>query len=158
MGLIDTYVRQDLGAWQRMQDATRRAARRVRHMPWTALADYAKSRLVHRGAPAGLPDTLPQALRRVHEAMTHALESYRPRPFDGGPLVYLRAAVPLGGYCDPLPVWRRTARAGLRVVPLPGEHLDLVRTTSADAARAIDETLADKAINVFCELVTYRNT
>jgi acetoacetyl-CoA synthetase len=142
VGLIDSYVREDLGRWSALQDACRRAARRVRHMPLSELTSYAMEHFRHTNTGWPLPATLTPAQRAVHEAMMRALESYRPRPFDGGPLVYLRAAVPLGGYCDPLPVWRRVARAGLRVMRLPGGHLDLVRTTGAYAARAMDEQLA----------------
>jgi acetoacetyl-CoA synthetase len=142
VGLIDTYVREDLDRWSATRDAWRRAARRVRHMPLPELAAYAVERVARRHEGWPLPATLGPEQRRVHEAMMGALERYRPRPFDGGPLVYLRAAIPLGGYCDPLPVWRRIGAAGLRVVPLPGAHLDLVRTTHAHAARAIDAQLA----------------
>jgi hypothetical protein len=55
--------------------------------------------------------------------------------------VYVRAKLPLRGYHDPLPAWRRTARAGLRTVRLPGGHLDLVREQSRQLAAAMDATL-----------------
>lgn len=142
VGLIDTYVREDMDRWSAARDAWRRAARRVRHMPLRDLAGYAAERIARRNQGWPLPATLGPEQRRVHEAMMRALERYRPRPFDGGPLVYLRAAIPLGGYCDPLPVWRRIGAAGLRVVPLPGAHLDLVRVTHTHAARAMDDQLA----------------
>jgi acetoacetyl-CoA synthetase len=141
VGLIDTYVRQDLGAREKAWDIGRRAWRRLRHMPLRELGPYAIERFARRSAVAVPFDAMTPAQRRVHEAMKAALERYRPAPFDGGPLIYLRAAVPLGGYCDPLPVWKRLARSGLRVVKLPGAHLDLVRRTSAHAAQAMDAWL-----------------
>jgi hypothetical protein len=57
----------------------------------------------------------------------------------------LRADLPLGGYNDPLPAWRRVAGERLRIVRVPGAHLDLVGPTSRDAARAIDEVLGSDA-------------
>jgi acetoacetyl-CoA synthetase len=141
VGLIDTYVRHEFEGWDAARDVCSRAVRRLCHMPLNEFGVYVMDRITHKAA-LPLPAGMTPAQRRVHEAMRCALESYRPQPFDGGPIVYLRAAIPLGGYCDPLPVWKRTAAAGLRVVPLPGAHLDLVRVTSAHAARAMDAQLA----------------
>jgi acetoacetyl-CoA synthetase len=141
VGLIDTYVREELDGWQAARDVCLRAARRFRHMPPREFGTYVMERIARKPA-LPLPAGMTEAQRRVHEAMMGALENYRPQPFGGGPVVYLRAAIPLGGYCDPLPIWKRTAAAGLRVVPLPGAHLDLVRVTSAHAARAMDQQLA----------------
>lgn len=141
VGLIDTYVRQDLDGWASARDAGRRALRRLRHMPIPELGAYVLQRIANKPANAAPFAAMTPGQRRVHAAMNAALERYRPAPFTGGPLVYLRAAIPLGGYCDPLPVWRRTAAAGLKVVRLPGGHLDLVRATRIEAARAMDAIL-----------------
>jgi acetoacetyl-CoA synthetase len=141
VGLIDTYVRQDLGRWANAWDTAHRALRRVRHMPLADLGTYVAQRFARRPEQAVPLAAMTTMQRDVHEAMKAALERYRPSRFEGGPLVYLRAAVPLGGYCDPLPVWKRIAAAKLKVMPIPGAHLDLVRATSAHAARAIDDVL-----------------
>jgi acetoacetyl-CoA synthetase len=140
VGLIDTYVHHRFEGWDAARDVCGRAARRLRHMPFDELGAYVIDRIARKPA-LPLPKGMTPAQRSVQEAMRRALESYRPQPFDGGPIVYLRAAIPLGGYCDPLPIWKRIAGAGLRIVPLPGAHLDLVRTTSVHAARAIDQQL-----------------
>jgi acetoacetyl-CoA synthetase len=143
VGLIDTYVRQDLQGWRATRDAIHRTARRVRHQSPRELGAYVLEHLAGKPAAISVPAGASPEQRRVHEAMSRALERYRPQPYQGGPVVYLRAAVPLGGYADPLPVWQRTATVGLVVMPLPGGHLDLVRKTSAYAARAMDDLLGD---------------
>jgi acetoacetyl-CoA synthetase len=141
VGLIDTYVRQDLGRWAKAHDVVGRAWRRMRHMPLRELGEYVVERFARKPEEIVSAPAMTAAQRRVHETMKAALERYRPARFEGGPLVYLRAAIPLGGYCDALPVWTRTASSGLQVMHIRGGHLDLVRATSAQAAGAIDEVL-----------------
>jgi acetoacetyl-CoA synthetase len=78
----------------------------------------------------------------VMRALARALQGYRPAPYTAGPVLLVRARVPLDGYFDPMPVWRRVLRAGLRVVTVRGDHLALVRAQGAVVAAVIDEALA----------------
>jgi acetoacetyl-CoA synthetase len=134
VGLIDTYVQRDLGRIAATIDRARRGLR----LAWNLRPSQWRNYLSGRSRP---PPHLPPAAQRVHDAMMRALGAYAPRPFDAGPVVYLRAVLPLGGYPDPLPVWRRVAGARLRIVRVPGGHLDLVGPTSTHAARAVDAAL-----------------
>jgi acetoacetyl-CoA synthetase len=140
VGLVDTYVVHSLRGGAAWIDRARRGARIFRHLAWPQLAERIKAR---GRAPAAL--NLPPAQQRVHDAMTRALHAYRPGPFGAAPVVYLRADLPLGGYHDPLPEWRRVAGHRLRVLHVPGAHLDLVGPTSRDAANAIDDVLGTDA-------------
>jgi acetoacetyl-CoA synthetase len=54
------------------------------------------------------------------------MTTYRPRLFKGGPIVYVRATMLDGQHADPLPVWQRVAKHGLRIMLIDGKHTDLV--------------------------------
>ena len=153
--LLDSYVRRDLPApWAAisrcLQGLSRLAGLRgaERAVYLRQVAGRAASRL--RGEPAepvhplrpACWDSMTPAQRAVYAGLECALESYRPVAYDGSPLVYVRARLPLEGYLDPMPVWRRVARAGLRVVRAPGSHLELVSANSRFVAAAIDRALA----------------
>jgi acetoacetyl-CoA synthetase len=69
---------------------------------------------------------LPPVLRRVRESMSAAMATYKPRRYDGGPIVYVRATMLDDSRSDPLPVWQRVAKHGVRVMPVLGRHTDLV--------------------------------
>lgn len=78
---------------------------------------------------------LPPLLQRVRGASEQAFADYRPRSYPGR-VVYFRALKRAPRMCDPLVVWRRIS--DLEVVPLAGEHLDLVRLPYvADLAAAL---------------------
>jgi len=79
----------------------------------------------------------------VYEKMTAAMDAYRPQPYDGGPILYIRAADQIGGYFDPLPLWQRVARGGLTVIAVPGGHLDMLGPNAPLVAAALDRALAN---------------
>lgn len=81
------------------------------------------------------------AQQRVYLAMCEAFRHYAPQPFDAAPLLWLRALQPQDGFYDSMPVWRRVAGAGLRVVTIPGTHLALVAAHAAETAAALDAAL-----------------
>jgi acetoacetyl-CoA synthetase len=83
---------------------------------------------------------LPAPLQ-VYEKMLAAMGAYRPQPYDGGPVLYIRAEDQIGGYFDPLPFWQRVARAGLTVIEVPGGHLDLLGPNAPLVAAALDGAL-----------------
>jgi acetoacetyl-CoA synthetase len=133
VGLVDTYVQQSLSGVAALADAARRTLRIARHLPVSQVPAWLQAKM-----QAGPEPVLPPAQQRVRDAMVRALQRYCPPPLAGVPVVYLRADLPLGGYADPLPVWRRVAGRSLRVVRVRGAHLDLLGPTSCDAANAID--------------------
>ncbi|HZY20231.1 MAG TPA: acetoacetate--CoA ligase [Ramlibacter sp.] len=149
VALLDTYVHQDLAPLARALSRGRRGWRTVAALPareWPAYVAGAARRLAGRGAesPAtGLqpPTGLSDAQRAVYDTLLQALAQYRPEPFAGAPVTYLRARMPLGGYDDPLPVWRRIARSGLDVVRVSGGHLDLMGPQVRGVAAALDAAL-----------------
>ncbi len=152
--LIDTYVQQDLSRSRRAVAQWARGLRTLVALPHGQILPYLRDTLerVGRGRRPGtsavpcarpvLGRNLSGAQQLVFDAMAEALERYRPQPFDGCAIDYLRARIPLGGYPDSLPVWKRIARAGLRVLPLQGGHLDLVASHVDGTAAAMDAVLA----------------
>jgi acetoacetyl-CoA synthetase len=140
VGLVDTYVQQSLGGVARIADAARRALRIGAHLPMSRVPDWLRAKFGSVAEPL-----LPPAQQRVRDAMLRALGRYRPQKIDGVPVVYLRADLPLGGFADPLAVWRRVAGPSLRILHVPGDHLDLLGGTAHAAARAIDSALRLRA-------------
>ncbi|HYD75512.1 acetoacetate--CoA ligase [Ramlibacter sp.] len=155
--LVDTYVQQDLAPLRRAWAQGVRGLRTLLALPPGQRLPYLRDTLerIARGPRAGasavpaarptLGRDLSGAQQLVFDAMLDALQRYRPQPFDGCAVDYLRARIPLGGYPDPLPAWKRIARAGLRVQPLQGGHLDLVGSCVDGTAGAIDQVLAAAA-------------
>jgi acetoacetyl-CoA synthetase len=92
-----------------------------------AIADRVRMRMGHQAHKAA-PDAqgLPPVLLRVRESMRVAMTTYKPRRYLGGPIVYVRATIPDPQRPDPLPVWQRVAKHGLRIMTVDGKHNDLV--------------------------------
>ncbi len=134
-------------AWQRAGRIATRLAR-VGAPEWRRGLTVLRDRLRGAAQPpafAASPDW-PAAQQRVYRASLCALAAYRPTPYDGGRVLYVRSRIPLRGYLDPLPAWRDAARAGLDVVDVPGEHLELMERQATNVAAAIDAMLqADAA-------------
>jgi len=76
----------------------------------------------------------------VYDALAQALHRYRPPPY-AGPVLFVHATEIVPGYLDPMPTWRRVAGPGLRVVEVPGEHLDLVGVNAPLIAALLGEAL-----------------
>jgi acetoacetyl-CoA synthetase len=95
----------------------------------------------HKPAPeaAGLPPVL----QRVRESMRVAMSTYKPRRYEGGPIVYVRASLLDNSRSDPLPVWQRVAKHGLQVMQIDGRHTDLVvEPQLANVARTLTNALS----------------
>ena len=151
--LLDPYLRRDVRTVLRPWHWARHAVAKLRCLEpaqrraylvalWTRLRDAVRR---HARAPAPVLDRpfgMGDAHWRVMQALTRALQGYRPAPYTAGPVLLVRARVPLDGYFDPMPVWRRVLRAGLRVVTVRGDHLALVRAQGPVVAAVIDEALA----------------
>lgn len=156
--LIDSYVQQDLSPVRRAWAQWMRGVGTLAALPPGQRLAYLRDTL-ERMAPGGarpgacavasarpsLGRNLSGTQQVVFDALLDALQRYRPQPFDACAIDYLRARIPLGGYPDPLPVWKRIARAGLRVRPLQGGHLDLMSASVQGTAGAIDAVLAGVA-------------
>jgi len=153
--LLDTHVHQDLSssAWMRVR--CRRAQRKFRELSARQLVGYAAgkfsnaARRIHaRAKPLAMPgapddSTIMPAWERVYQRMCAATVSYRPQPYEGGPITYVRAAVELGGqFIDPIPLWRQVARRGMVVTDVPGTHLEMVTSNAKAVAAALDRSLA----------------
>jgi acetoacetyl-CoA synthetase len=92
--------------------------------------------------PDAFTASLPPALQRVRQTMGQAMETYQPRPYHAGPVVYVRATVPQKGRGDPLPLWRRVARGGLVIAEVSGGHHEiLVEPNLRVVAELLDEGL-----------------
>ncbi|KMZ12500.1 Acetoacetyl-CoA synthetase [Candidatus Burkholderia humilis] len=76
--------------------------------------------------PSAEVAAMPPALLRVRQSMTIAMSNYKPRRYEGGPIVYVRATLLDESYGDPLPVWQHVAMRGLHVMKIDGRHTDLV--------------------------------
>ena len=116
-----------------------------------AAADRIRMRVGQRARrpEVNRPDMSP-VLLHVRETMRVAMTMYRPRPYEAGPVVYVRAANMLEGRGDPLPLWQRLARGGLKIVDVQGDHLDMMREPNvqhvAAALDQIDEPGAAKRV------------
>lgn len=90
-----------------------------------------------RAAPAA--DPMPPGLRRLRDTFRTAMNNYRPAPYEGGPIVYVRAASREEDRGDPLPLWRKIARRGLTVAEVPGNHAGVIEEPGVyRAAAALD--------------------
>jgi acetoacetyl-CoA synthetase len=58
--------------------------------------------------------------------MNIAMTMYQPRPYSGGPILYMRATIRDETEGDSLATWKRVAKRGLTVLPVHGLHTDLV--------------------------------
>jgi acetoacetyl-CoA synthetase len=140
--LVDTYVHErwlPFGTWLRFQQAwAKRQWKTFSQLPLAqrkhfisyklaGLKDKVRLRL-GRMAHAPLREIahFPPILVRVREAMRVAMTTYRPQPYDGSPVHYVRAALPEPERGDPLPLWRRIARRGLAVAQVSGSHTEMI--------------------------------
>ncbi|WP_284503035.1 acetoacetate--CoA ligase [Caballeronia sp. AZ10_KS36] len=158
--LLDTYVHErclPLSAWARYQVAmlayrmrefrSLDARSRVRYVRGKALAltDHVRMRLGKTAQRPG-PETrsLPPPLMLVRESMRVAMTTYKPRRYVGGPIVYVRASIMQDDRGDPLPVWQRVAKQGLRIMQVEGRHHDLVvEPHLATVAMALAQVLSN---------------
>jgi acetoacetyl-CoA synthetase len=140
--LLDTYVHEHCLPWTarllRRAGSARSHWRAVRAMPAARLPGYLTDRFVSvmdqvrmrlgrmPQRPEGYTPAMPPVLRHMRETMRVAMASYRPKPYDAGLIIYVRAAVAQNGHGDPLLLWRRVARAGLTVTEISGGHADLI--------------------------------
>jgi len=69
---------------------------------------------------------MPPALQRMREGMRVAMATYRLDAYHGGPVHYVRATVPVGDLCDPMPAWHHVARGGLEVLQIGGSHVEMI--------------------------------
>jgi len=153
--LLDSYVCRDLRApWATLarwrQGLSRLAglppADRLAYLRQQATRLQARCLGQSRQQPSLRPgwwDGMTPAQQAVYAGLESALQAFRPEPYDGSPVVYVRARLPLEGYVDPMPVWRRVARAGLQVVRAPGSHLELVGANGRFVAGVIDRALGE---------------
>jgi acetoacetyl-CoA synthetase len=140
--MLDTYLHEQslpFSQWTRFQ--ARVLAQRLqewRSLDARARAGFLRSKAmaianrlrIRMGQQVYAPNpdvaALPPALFRVRESMNLAMAKYKPRRYDGGPIVYVRATLHDESYDDPLPVWQRVARRGLQIMKIEGRHTDLV--------------------------------
>ncbi|SAL06308.1 acetoacetyl-CoA synthetase [Caballeronia calidae] len=86
--------------------------------------------------PAPTADPMPPVLRRMRDTFRTAMNNYQPKPYDGGRIVYVRAASREDDRGDPLPLWRKIARRGLTVAEVPGNHGGVIEEPGVYAAAA----------------------
>lgn len=151
--LLDPYLRHALSwrtaAWQVRARVTARCSRLRRAEVAGFVALTGKRLALECSSLLGLRQRprpseglgLSPARQAVFDAIATAIERYRPAPYSGGPVVYLRATQPLGGFFDPLPAWQRLARAGLEIVQLPGGHYDVTGRSAPLVASQLDARL-----------------
>ncbi|WP_244817717.1 acetoacetate--CoA ligase [Caballeronia sp. Lep1P3] len=158
--LLDTYVLEhclSFAHWTRFQAGL--AAERLRELRsldararLSYLRDKASAirvrlhtRMGRADAYQPTPDVqdMPPVLQRVRESMHTAMRTYKPRRYLGGPIVYVRATQLDKERCDPLSVWRRVAKHGLRITLIEGRHTDLVvEPQVATVAQALTKALS----------------
>lgn len=152
--LLDAYVHQDLDWSGRIRHRCQRAKRRLSELTASELLGYAAgkfagaaNRIPRRSVPAPSPvaaedSIIAPAWQAVHEKMSAAMAAYRPQAYEGGPMIHIRAAIQLGNYVNPMPLWRQIARKGLVVMEVPGQHLELVAANAKVVAAALDRALS----------------
>ncbi|HXE48000.1 MAG TPA: thioesterase domain-containing protein, partial [Ramlibacter sp.] len=145
--LLDTYVVQDRPWTAWMAHWGIRAWRKLGKLQPSQLPGYLAGRVadsfnsrVERMRQPAATDSMPAPLL-VYEKMLAAMDAYRPQPYDGGPVLYIRAENQIGGYLDALPFWQRVVRGGLTVIEMPGGHLDLLGANAPLVAAALDRAL-----------------
>ncbi|RFU47500.1 alpha/beta fold hydrolase [Paraburkholderia sp. DHOC27] len=157
--LLDCYAHDrwlPLGPW--LQSRGRFAARhwrKLRAVPLARLPAYVKQksmgavnrvreRLGHVARQPGDDTHQPVSLlQQVQDELWIAMVRYRPRPWHGGPIVYVRAAVMPAELSNPMPLWHRIARGGLIYTELDCSHVEMLRTPFAERVAALlDDGLA----------------
>jgi acetoacetyl-CoA synthetase len=157
--LLDPYVNGRWLPWRAWLDYRRDYVsdryRALRELPPLQRVAYVCKRLgvaarqlrrhgARRPLPLG-PSTaaLPPVLRRVRETMEGAMKIYKPRAYDAGPIVYVRATKRLEGHGDPLQLWQQIARGGLAVVEVQSDHVSLMFAPDVHTAAAALDRIAE---------------
>ena len=153
--LLDTYFQEDLPWSTRLGYRCTRAMRKISRLPAPQVSAFLVGKLAFAasdvfqrigrvlGRIAGSPLAMLPLPQPVGDKMRAAMAAYRARSYGGGLIVYVHAAIALDGdYSDPLPLMRRIACRGLRIVEFPNGHLDLVGLNSKLVAAALDRELA----------------
>ncbi|MGZ5270503.1 MAG: acetoacetate--CoA ligase [Ramlibacter sp.] len=137
--LLDPYLHGTLGMPTRILEALQRMARMPVGKAWA----YLRTRIARMAGPPRRPSdgyNLPPAQARVWDALVGAMGQYRPLPY-AGPVLLVHALDKLPGHPNPVPAWRGLVGDRLRVVELPGEHMDLVGIHARRVAAFLDEGL-----------------
>ncbi|MDE1182311.1 acetoacetate--CoA ligase [Paraburkholderia sp.] len=159
--MLDTYVEEELlplparmrhrwgivnKQWRKLRSVSAKELPSLVRRAMVSASDRARMRA---GVPVLRPDeftaTLPPVLRRVRETMGAAMANYKPRPYDASPIVYVRARTPMQERGDPLLLWRRIARAGLKIAEISGDHADMIGEPTVQLVAAVlDEGLGER--------------
>lgn len=144
--LIDTYVHERWLTWSaRLRHLGRTVERHRRHLrtvPGSQIFPYLMGRVRNRfeiiphnldAFTAGLP----QALRRVREAMWAAMKAYKTPPYDASIIVYLRAAIRQEEWGDPTMRLRHLGQVGLTIIEVPGNHNDMLSEPNVQEVAAV---------------------
>ena len=153
--LLDTYFQEDLPWSTRLGYRCARAMRKINCLPAQQVPAFLVGKFLFvaseafqsislvLGRIAGKQPTLLPVPQPVYDKMRAAMAAYRAKSYGGGLIVYVHAAIALdGNYFDPLPLVRRIACSGLKIVEVPDGHLDLVGLNSKLVAAAFDRELA----------------
>jgi acetoacetyl-CoA synthetase len=140
--LLDTYVHEHCLPWhprlRYWRDRVSGKWRVLRTLPVSerfkflthklaTVTGYMHERAEYVPEPGNVELLLPPVLRQVRNTMRLATATYRPRPYHGGPIVYVRALMSQQRiYGDPMPLWRRLARRGILISDVPGSHTDMI--------------------------------
>lgn len=160
--LLDTYVHQELPWTARMGHRLAlmgrrlaRAGRKLGELSASQLLAHSAGKLAAGSMairiapmlrqPSAKPQAMPPAQQQVKETLTQAMTAYQPQPYHGGTILFVRAALRMGEYFDPIPLWRRIGRGGLTIVEIPDGHLDMVGRNAPLVAAALDRALMDAA-------------
>jgi acetoacetyl-CoA synthetase len=156
--LIDTYADERWLPWHaRLRNTWRFVGwhcGKLRAMPMRQFPAYMKDRFasaadrvrMRKGQLAHRPDrqnlAMPPALRRVRETLRVAMTVYKPQPYHAGPIVYVHATVEQTYRGNQLALWKRVARAGLEVVEVSCDHIDMIAEPNVQTvAAALDRGL-----------------
>jgi|GEM_PF-35595 len=156
--LIDTYASERCLPWRAWLRHNYGFAvwhwRKLRAVPSAQLAGYVKDKLAHaadnvrmrRGHIAHRPDShnavMPPALRTVRETLRVAMTMYRPQPYRAGPIVYVHGTIAQTYRSNQLALWAHLARAGLEIVEVACDHIDMIAEPNVQAvAAALDQGL-----------------
>jgi acetoacetyl-CoA synthetase len=166
--VLDTYVTTEFLPWNaRLKYRLYRARRSIRqqparHVPAFILGIIAsksvnlcrslKTKLGLKSLPSTPSSSSPQssqdyaelplAMRQVRLQLSAAQAAYRPVPYSGGPIFYVRSKVLLEEYGDPITLWQRIASAGLVVTEVAAAHLAMMTGRDVLAIAAlVDQAL-----------------
>ncbi|MDQ3060877.1 MAG: acetoacetate--CoA ligase [Pseudomonadota bacterium] len=163
--LLDTYAHQDLpwSAWLGhrlafMRNRFARARHKLGQLSASQLLAFGAAKLAFAAGemplgrnapppprPSAQPLAMPPAQQRVKHTLWAAMADYQPQSYDAGAIIFVRASVRLVEYFDPVPLWRRVGRGGLKVVEVPDGHMDMVGRHAPLVAAALERALAEAA-------------